>query len=88
MRTVRDQGLHSVRPYDDLDFPLNLQCLSESASGARDRPPFTHTLARVYAVIVTLSARDSNDVSAKNIRALIIFPPLTSAFRQEALNKY
>lgn len=80
VRTVRDQGLHPVHPCDDLDFALNLQCLSQGVH--------SHTFARVYAVIVTLSARDSDDVSAKNIHVLIIFPLLTSTFHQEPLIKY
>lgn len=38
VRALRDQGLHAERPYDDLDFALNLQCLSQCARGARNRP--------------------------------------------------
>ncbi len=47
MRALRDQGLHAEHPYDDLDFALNLQCLSQGARGARveratDRRSLTH----------------------------------------------
>jgi len=91
VRSVRGQGLISVHPHDDLDlFKLTVP-LSRSERGARPTGvhTHTHTFARVYAVIVTLSgARDSDDVPAKNIRAVIIFPPLTSAFHQEALSKF
>lgn len=46
VRALRDQGLHAEHPYDDLDFALNLQCLSQGARGARNRPAFTHTHSR------------------------------------------